>query len=559
MALEIATGAAQLAETIVEIESSQWNIENTVATSITSTVTLHPDPRHHAFPQAPAGSTSHFVVRMLMRDGRATRVVQQVVPPSTPKTLTATFADNTLGGEVCFEVDYLINSWLAGRARSGWIANDEPHATDVVLYLVENPKPLNEHSVYIHSAILIYDNGHYAWQSPAVAPTETTANRSPAQSGNAISDWYGLTLSQRYAALGFAWKAAGMGIRSLPSGATGQLAAMQSVNIPGAEIEGAKFPSAGFDKLTQLMFDPYPAKFLIRDGNWVLDANNFPVFDPDDKRLGDYYVDPRPGDLPLSRGGGYHLRAVSSDLAVPFDLSPTPSFGRFEFPADSFVIHPSGAVIAVSRAIHKMQILRIAQTPTPDDDAVLAAAYGGQAMHPDRVGLLIDPVAVTCSGDGTIFVLESLKYLDATVGARGQAFDLNGNSVACFKSDGAMSPFLRIGGPSTTVLDIAAIGNEAATYIYVLSYENDGFQASDYSMSIYTRGTNLQTNQPMVTTPGLAAAKIAVDMWHSLYALNYAMTKNAAGTPAGPAGTETGPAGRTVPSVSEWLPPIPTS
>ena len=74
-------------------------------------------------------------------------------------------------------------------------------------------------------------------------------------------------------------------------------------------------------------------------------------------------------------------------------------------------------------------------------------------------------------------------------------------------------------------------------------------------MSIYQYGVTAPSQNPLVTTDNVAAAKIAVDMWHTLYALNYAMVTDGQGNPAGPKSATTGPAGRTVPSVSEWLLP----
>ena len=561
MALNIACGIAQLAETISEVSSSRWNIENIVATSITSAVTVHPDPRHMAFPQALAGTQASYTVRMMFRgnrgDARATRTYSTNVSASTPVTLPASFPNNTLGGEVRFEVDYHIDTWLAGTASSGWIKNDKPNATQVDLFLVENPKPLDRNSVYVHSAILIYDNGQYAWKPTGTAPTATVANRD-SSGPNGITEWYGISLSQRCAMLGFAWKAAGMGIVSMPSGSIGQVAAMQNVDIPGRTMVSAKFPPYGFDDTTQLMYDPYPAKFQMRDGNWVLGPDHNPLPDPSDVRLGDYYLDPRPAGVPLLQGGGYHLRRVTLDPSTPFDLDNTQSYGRFEFPADSFALHPAGFVIGVSTKNKKIQTLPIASTPSSDADSIIGDVYAGEALNDQRRGLLFKPVAVACSYDGTIFVLEDLRGTGAAGNARIQAFDLLGNPVPCFvDASGAASAVLSVGDAATTVLDIAAVGNEVTTYLYVLSHQNDGLQVSDYNMSIYTRGSNVPPQQPLVTTNGLAAAKIAVDMWHGLYALNYAMTTNAAGQPSGPAGDTTGPAGRTVPSISEWLPPIP--
>jgi len=62
----------------------------------------------------------------------------------------------------------------------------------------------------------------------------------------------------------------------------------------------------------------------------------------------------------------------------------------------------------------------------------------------------------------------------------------------------------------------------------------------------------------LVTTPNISANALAVDMWHSVYTQNYAMVTDGAGKNAGPSGSGTGPDGRTGPSVSMWLPPVPS-
>jgi hypothetical protein len=97
------------------------------------------------------------------------------------------------------------------------------------------------------------------------------------------------------------------------------------------------------------------------------------------------------------------------------------------------------------------------------------------------------------------------------------------------------------------------------TYIYVLYYTGSGASPADYNMAIYTYGLTPPKTNPLVTTNAISAARLAVDMWHSAYTQNFAMVTDAHGNPAGPKSANTGPAGRTVPSVSMWLPPTPTS
>ena len=140
-----------------------------------------------------------------------------------------------------------------------------------------------------------------------------------------------------------------------------------------------------------------------------------------------------------------------------------------------------------------------------------------------------------------------------------QAFDLYGNPVnRFFDAEGQPSPFLYLSeAPDFNYLDLVAVGDEKMTYLYVLFYTGNGGAPSDYHVSIYQYGTAAPVKNPLVTTDGVAAARIAVDMWHAMYTLNYDMVTDGQGHHAGPHNPTTGPAGRTVPSVSEWLPPVP--
>jgi hypothetical protein len=563
--INISLGLAQLAETIVEVSLSPWNIENTISISITTNVAVHPDPRHGAFPQPPAGETAHYVVKMIYQSQtRPTRSDSHDVAAENAVTpLAASFPNNTLGGQVKFEADYYVGDWLAGKATTGWMANDQTHVTQVDLYLVELPVPLTSQSIYKHSALLTYQNGGYLWQPTATAPTATIANADTGSTGNAISEWTGLTLSQRSGMIGFAWKAAGMGITSCVSGANVQLFAMQNVNIPGAPMNAAKFPNCGLDGQTLLVYDPYPPKFLMKNGQWVLGPDGNPLPDPSDTLLGNYYVDPRKANNPEEQDGGYHLRLVTLDDTTPFNMGTNlKSYARFRHQPDSIALHPSGHVVAINTQHKRIQIGVLALGGANDEDLPLARVYAGEAQVQHRPGFLFHPVAVTCSYDGTILVLEDTKSgnSNAVVLARIQAFDLRGRPVnRFFDSDGNPSPFLNISTTgANTYLDIAAVGDQKMTYMYVLYYTGTGDLASDYHMSIYQYGQTTPASNPLVTTDNLAAAKVAVDMWHTAYVLNYDMTTDGKGNHAGPlSGTNTGPAGRTVPSVSEWLPPAP--
>ena len=99
-------------------------------------------------------------------------------------------------------------------------------------------------------------------------------------------------------------------------------------------------------------------------------------------------------------------------------------------------------------------------------------------------------------------------------------------------------------GKTATYLDLAT---EAKGYIYVLSYVGDGSSTSDYLLDIYDPDGAFVCRTPdarVSSTPqNVAAARIAVDVWRNLYALNYEKM--------------VGPGGRTEPSISHWFPSPP--
>jgi hypothetical protein len=86
-------------------------------------------------------------------------------------------------------------------------------------------------------------------------------------------------------------------------------------------------------------------------------------------------------------------------------------------------------------------------------------------------------------------------------------------------------------------MDIAI---ENKGYIYVLYYKNPGTTTSQYMLDIYNPDGTVLLDKPLT---GLAAAKMSVDLWRTLWTLNYE--------------TFLGPNNRTEPGVSGWIPSTP--
>ncbi|MFB6455283.1 hypothetical protein ACE38W_08445 [Chitinophaga sp. Hz27] len=558
LAVNIAADAAQMAQTIIEVVNCPWMIANSIATTITSSLTIHPDPRRSAFPAVPEGSKASYIAKMIYQEQNRPAITSDPVmldPSNYPAVLKSSFT-NTLGGKVKFEVDFYIDDWMAGKATTGILENDEDHTATITLFLLQQPIPLNSTSIYQHTAILTY-NSQYSWLRQSQHPTGTLRNANNSQTGNAISEWTGLCISQRHRMIGFSWKAAGLGITDCINKTDGQLYTFMNVDIPELPMNDVKFPTCAFSGLSQLVYDCFPPKFLMDNGQFVLDGNNNPEPDPAFPDLGSYYIDPRKADGDQNKDGGYHLRKVILD-----DKSPTfnvlegqPSYGRFPYFPDAIVLHPGKHAIAINKKYCKMMITALPPDDgLADDNIPLALSFAGKALDFNgsggRPGLLFTPVAITCSYDGTILVLEQLRSEDLNF-ARIQAFDLNGKPVSCFSVDNKPSPILNL-PTSGAYLDMVAVGDNLSTFLFVLYYNNSGDSPADYNMAIYKYGKNAPAGSLLVTTPNVPAAAINVDMWHTMYTLNWQMTQDGNGNNAGPGG-------RTVPSVSEWLPPIPKS
>lgn len=88
-----------------------------------------------------------------------------------------------------------------------------------------------------------------------------------------------------------------------------------------------------------------------------------------------------------------------------------------------------------------------------------------------------------------------------------------------------------------TYLDIAI---ENKGYIYVLYFTKNGENASEYMLDIYNPDGTVLLKEPV---GGVAAARLTVDQWRTLWTLNYELFL--------------GPNNRTEPSVSGWIPSTP--
>ena len=120
--------------------------------------------------------------------------------------------------------------------------------------------------------------------------------------------------------------------------------------------------------------------------------------------------------------------------------------------------------------------------------------------------------------------------------ARIQAFDVHGNALARFKGGSSEIRLLKFESDAT-YLDMAV---ESTGWIYILSFVGSGRNPSDYRLDIYDPDGS--DDNYLSRTTGVAAGKMAVDLWRNIFTLNYEPI-------VGPSGVE--------PSISEWIPSTP--
>jgi len=206
---------------------------------------------------------------------------------------------------------------------------------------------------------------------------------------------------------------------------------------------------------------------------------------------------------------GYHIRRLTIDpTTADLTWDPTATLGFFPLEVSAAALHPSGWVVALHTGTGRVGRMLPASTPRPGL-AAYTAGFGAE------IGLLQSPTAVAVTNPGIVIVLEAGVPQLA-------AFDLNGNPVRYF---GTASPaaFTRP-LPPATYLDLAVDGS---SQIYILSFDSDGHQPSDYRLDVYT-----PTGAPLATNSrGTNVARIAVDYWRSIYAANYTALVDSNGQP----------------------------
>ena len=478
---------ATIAETSAEVAQSPWTYATEVSATHNLTISVNHDPLDVAgFP----ATATHYRLYAVC-DGSSPRDSSALAMPGTAQTtpLSHTFRGLPLGGKVNVSVAFYSNDgWLAGAGATGPIDNTVDAAS---ITIKESLVPLNSGTTYGHKQKIVLDgSGKHLWQAAAAPAVQAPACINAP--GN-LCELVGITLSEPFGAIGYAWKASSSGVNEFASGASGQLYQFANLSFTPTPENGYKASGGGFLTPARLAYSrtsPTSRNFYIDTSS----GNNIV------RRITLTAVDTPPTiDLP------------NSNLAV----------GRFNFASDAFLIHPAGKLVSINTALSKFEVLVPETTPVADAAAPLAQAYAGPGT---REGLLSGPACMAIAPGGAILVLEQANN-------RIQAFDTGANPTRIFSNNSSSIMPLRAASAGGTFLDLEI---EFVGYVYVLWVNSSNV----YNLDIYDPQGNFLSG-----TSGMNAGKLTLDLFRNVYSLNYETL-----TPVGAI---------TEPSVSQWIPGTP--
>lgn len=525
-AVSAVVGGIQLAETYIEIAVSPAAYIFDIVKTHDLSININPDVTDNQFPQPPKGYTLYYKVSYLFDNGTAhTRDAVDVLDP-TKYPIKITFPGVPSGGFVNITVGFYMrqsrtpvgqNDWCAGQGRTGLVSNIPDQAPDLA---ITNAKtPIQGTTKYIHTLKTTLDGQtppNHVWKTAAAPPY------TPPPGGNTpgLSDFNNITVRQgtskplQQGYVGYAWNAYSSGVNGCANNAPGLFDQMANLNTDAGN-NGTNAQNGYVNSQSLCGF-----KGGVRMGYSLLnhDAINL-------------YLD----TTTLT------IRPVLLNPPSPSFSGPASnkSFGVLNFDSDRCLLHPAGHIVSISNAKNKIEVLKLPRVlgliaPVSDDDAKTFYLARTVSAVGTRPGLITSPVAAAISPDGVILVLEA-----STGNNRIQAFDLGGNPVKFFIGQPIPYFFVLEATAGFHYLDMAV---EFTGYIYVLSKD----ASNNHRLDIYHPTQN--GTLPISSTPGVNAAKLAVDLWRSVYTLNYEVLKT---TPGG-----TIP-GFTEPSVSLWVAPPP--
>lgn len=522
--LAVGATVAQLAQTVAEVIGSPRVVEFDLTITMNGEITLVPDLSTGS--EFPDTATS-FTITAQYSDNTTRTYTGTISNPKVAK-IVVPWNDLPVGGTVSFVVAmFSKEGWGVGKGQSAVFSNQINDSSRKLFVAKVSVKqelyPLSCHTTYCHSQLLGYEGSGpgYLWNKTSNAPKETAENLGPPQPIRALS---GITLSDDLGVLGYSWEASGLNIPPVGGGGTENVELYTMQNIGYRPIQGdASWPEAGY-MTAPAGYSAAPLLLYLRTAKSTGSDAVGPGF---------FYLDPTGNPTT-----GYHLRQVTpvTDPNVPmndpsrqFNLATGTSWGRFAILPSSLAIHSNGYVVGVNPQYNTMQILALPRIAATDAEAPWAWIPLGPGTVPGR---LQSPALAAIRPDQTILVLEAGNQ-------RIQAFSRGGHPVAAF--DGSDTPYwIPLVPHAQSGINVVYLSMcvDVANYVYVLSQNGNGYDATMFNLDVYT-----PTGKHLFCQQELVAGGMAVDLWRNVYTLNFQQI--------------CGPGGRPEPSISEWIPSTP--
>lgn len=508
-AINVAVDAANLGQTIYAV--STVNAINTVDVNRSHTLKLQlkSDPKDNDFPL----NLSSVVVTLMhsqtviegspyILDWDRTNVVSHTSDGGpTHSTYDLAIDDVPAGGTITVSVQLKIGHWIAAHKELGKVDNLAENT--VVVGMKENLIPLGSSSIYQHYAKLGKSSGSYNW---SIAQNNVfLASPSVSDASRLSNELFKISVNDPIGAIGYSYK-------DLNSN---QYVIKNISAVLTTPNQGTKSISA--ENMMQLSYNLTASSST--DGHLVFEHKN-----------GLTYV------------RSVDINSQSTDFKVNF----AQNIGMFiSDNISQFAYYPAQQTLAgLDTNLGVLHILRHLDTPRDDSDtnrylnaqSMVKTRSIISALELDpKTQYLYTPQILTMSPSGDIIILEKTKDNNTRLRAFDQfaAVSLNfpgfhnGSGVFEFKKE----------AHSVNYLDINI---ESKGFIYVLKQlGDDASNEETYFLDIYDPQSS-NPNTPIATTKGFSTAKIRVDYWRRVYALNYESTEN------------------NEPTISVWIPPVPS-
>ncbi|HEX8734772.1 MAG TPA: hypothetical protein VF721_05570 [Pyrinomonadaceae bacterium] len=407
----------QMAITTGEVLASDSLVTAEITRAIDVNAVLHPDPRHgvvgHPETAVWASVAVKYTATLQMQSGTNFEIKGNMPQTTGGEPIPLTFKDIPAGGKfrIFFGI-YSANDWLAGAWQSDWIEAKTTDGTSTLKLgdknIKENLVPLGIDTQYVYKEKIVYGDSNFSWAVDK--PPATTLSSLNCANNGGLCELTAMTINNSAFQVGFAWRAANQHLHpDSPSApvSNNQLYSVQNLSVlahPGSQLITAEI---GLTQKPGIAYAP-----STNSSEKAIDQNNF-------------ILDPRNGVMNLRK---VTLEAGKETEKRDFGLGDTPLLSWGSFPLDNLdalAIHPSNAVLACSFSNHKLMILKLPASASPDGQAPEALMVSGEGI---REGLMKGPKALAVAPDGRILILESLNN-------RVQAFDTLGNAVPSFTPD----------------------------------------------------------------------------------------------------------------------------